>query len=48
MKTQLFKLLVRLNKLVLPSYYQKDPMKLSTLQKAILGFRYWALTNSLK
>lgn len=48
MKKQLFKLLVRLNKILLPSLYKKDPMKLSTLQKAILGYRYWALTNSLK
>lgn len=47
MKTQAFKLLVWLNKLILPSYYKKDLMKLSTFQKAVLGFRYWALTNSL-
>lgn len=48
MKRLVFKLLVKLNKLVLPSYYKKDPMKLSTFQKAVLGFRYWALTNSLE
>lgn len=48
MKTTMFKLLVKLNKALLPSYYQKDPMKLTTFQKAVLGFRYWALTNSLK
>ena len=47
MKT-LFKLLVKINNAILPSYSQKDPNKLSTAQKAILGFRYWALTNSLK
>ena len=47
MKKQLFKILVRLNKVLLPSLYKKDPMKLTTLQKAILGYRYWALTNSL-
>lgn len=48
MKRQLFKTLVKFNKIVLPSYYQKDPIKLTTFQKLILGFRYWALTNSLK
>ena len=48
MKRLAFKFLVKLNKLILPSYYKKDPMKLSTFQKAVLGFRYWALTNSLK
>jgi hypothetical protein len=48
MKKAFFKALVKLNNLLLPSLYKKDPMKLSTLQKAILGFRYWALTNSMK
>jgi hypothetical protein len=47
MKKWLFKLLVKINKMVLPSLYQKDPMKLTTLQKAILAYRYWALTRSL-
>lgn len=47
MKKQLFKLLVKLNKLILPSLYKVDPMKLTTIQKAILGYKYWALTNSL-
>ena len=47
MKT-LFKVLVKINNAILPSYSQKDPNKLSNLQKAILGFRYWALTNSLR
>jgi hypothetical protein len=41
-------MLVKVNKLVLPSLYKKDPMKLSNLQKAILGYRYWVLTNSLR
>lgn len=47
MKRAFFKLLVKLNKAVLPSYYKRDPFKLSTMQKAILGYRYWVLTNSL-
>jgi hypothetical protein len=46
MKT-LFKILVKINKVVLPSYYKEDPMKLTTFQKAVLGFRYWAVTKSL-
>lgn len=48
MKTWLFKILAKVNKVVLPSLYKKDPMKLSNLQKAILGYRYWVLTNSLR
>lgn len=47
MKKILFKLLVKLNKALLPSYYQKNPMKLTTFQKAILGFRYWVLMHAL-
>lgn len=47
MKKWTFKILAKLNKVVLPSLYKKDPMKLSTFQKAILGYRYWVLTNSM-
>lgn len=47
MKKSFFKVLVKINKVILPGYYNHDPLKLSTFQKAILGFRYWALTNSL-
>lgn len=47
MKKQFFKALVRLNKLILPGLSGKDPMKLTNVQKAIIAYRYWALTNSL-
>jgi hypothetical protein len=47
MKKWLFKILVKINNAILPSLHQKDPMKLTTTQKAILAYRYWALTNSL-
>lgn len=48
MKRGLFKMLSKINKLILPSLYRKDPMKLTNLEKAILGYRYWVVTNSLK
>lgn len=47
MKKQFFKILVKVNKLLLPKLYKVDPMKLTNIQKAILGYKYWALTNSL-
>jgi hypothetical protein len=47
MKKGLFKILARINKVVLPSLYKKDPNKLTTFQKAILGYRYWVITNAL-
>ncbi|WP_165304956.1 hypothetical protein [Pedobacter sp. SYP-B3415] len=42
-----FKFLARINKRVLPGYYRKDPAKLSKLQKAITGYRYWVLMRAL-
>ena len=47
MKKIIFKVLVKLNRALLPSYSKKDPMRLTHLQKAILAYRYWALKNSL-
>ncbi|WP_175633218.1 hypothetical protein [Pedobacter ghigonis] len=47
MKKALFKILVKINNAVLPSLYKKDPNKLRTWQKAILGYRYWALLKAL-
>ncbi|WP_426329619.1 hypothetical protein [Pedobacter sp. R-06] len=47
MKKGLFKILVKINKVLLPSLYKKDPNKLTAFQKAVLGYRYWVLTNAL-
>lgn len=47
MKRVLFKTLVKINNAILPSLYKKDPNKLTAIQKAILGYRYWVLTNAL-
>lgn len=47
MKKALFKTLVKINKVILPSLYKKDPNKLTPFQKAILGYRYWVLTKAL-
>ena len=48
LKTSFFKILVSINKVLLPSYYKKDPIKLTTFEKAVTGYRYWVLTNSLR
>jgi len=47
MKKLLFKGLLKINNAILPSLYKKDPNKLSTFQKAVLGYRYWVLTKAL-
>lgn len=47
MKKRLFKILLKVNNVILPSLHKKDPNKLNNIQKAILGYRYWVLTNAL-
>ncbi|MDN3588331.1 hypothetical protein QWY86_16735 [Pedobacter aquatilis] len=47
MKKEIFKVLAKINRVLLPSLYKKDPNKLTTFQKAILGYRYWVTTNAL-
>jgi len=49
MKKILFKLLARINKLLLPSYTKKrlDLSKASRYQMAIIGWRYFITTNAL-
>lgn len=43
----IFKSLNRLNKIMLPSLYKKDPAKLTKFQQALTGYRYWVLLKSL-
>lgn len=47
-KSYIFKGLNQINRLVLPSYRKKNPMKLSKMQKAITAYRYWILIQSMK
>ncbi|MBU2903690.1 SsrA-binding protein [Arenibacter algicola] len=49
MKKNFFKLLAKLNKLVLPSYSKKqlDLSKATKIQMAIIGWRYLVTTNAL-
>lgn len=47
MKKSLFKVIARINKWILPRYSKRDVTKLSKLDKAIIGFRYWVTKNSL-
>ena len=42
-----FKLLARINKLILPSLYKKDISKLKAYEKVMLGYRYWVTKNAL-
>lgn len=49
MKLAIFKLLAKINKIILPSYSKKrlDLSKASKLELAIIGWRYWVTTKAL-
>ncbi len=47
MRKKLFRLLARINKLLLPKLWDKDLARLSPLQKAIAGWRYYVTRNAL-
>lgn len=44
----LFKILAKVNKRVLPSYVSKDLLKLSKIDKIIIGYRYYVTKRSLE
>jgi hypothetical protein len=46
-KQQLFKILARLNKSIMPRFSQKDITRLSKVEKALVAYRYWVTINSL-
>ena len=43
----LFKILARINKILLPSMINKDLRKLSKYEKVIVAYRYWITKNSI-
>jgi hypothetical protein len=47
MRRTLFRMLARLNRVVLPSLWQKDLRRLTPLQKGIVVYRYWVTRNAL-
>ncbi|RED47383.1 SsrA-binding protein [Seonamhaeicola sediminis] len=49
MRKQLFKILAKINKVVLPSYTKRglDIAKASKLQLAIIGWRWYVTKNAL-
>tara|TARA_Y100000389_G_C17129447_1_gene349474 strand:- start:188 stop:343 length:156 start_codon:yes stop_codon:yes gene_type:complete len=49
-KIYIFKILARINKLLLPSLSKRgvDVHNLKPWQKALIGYRYWVTKNSYK
>jgi len=42
-----FKILAKLNKLILPKYSKRDISRLSKLDKALVAYRYWVTLHVL-
>ncbi len=47
MKKLIFKMLARLNKVLLPQYSRRDINRLSKLDKAVVAWRYWVTIHAL-
>lgn len=47
MRKNLFRLLAKLNKWLLPKLWHKDLLRLTKLEKAIVGWRIWVTKNAL-
>jgi hypothetical protein len=47
LQKKFFKILARVNKLILPRYSKRDLAKLSKIEKALVAYRYWVTTHAL-
>ena len=48
LKKKAFKILARINKVLLPKFSRRDLTKLSKIDKALVAYRYWVTTNALE
>lgn len=46
-KKYFFKLLARINKVVMPRLSRRDITRLSKFEKALVAYRYWVTINAL-
>jgi len=44
---QLFKIMAKVNKVIMPRYSKKDISRLSKIEKGLIAYRYWVTLNSL-
>ena len=47
LQKRFFKILARINKVILPRYSKRDLAKLSKIEKALVAYRYWVTTHAL-
>ena len=43
----IFRILAKINKLILPKYGKRDLSKLSKVDKALVAYRYWVILHVL-
>lgn len=47
LRKRFFRLLAAVNRRALPTLWNKDLLRLTPLQKALVGYRYWVTRNAL-
>ncbi len=47
MKRSFFKILNKINQVLLPKYSKKDPLKLTKFEQAVVAYKYYVLINSM-
>jgi len=47
LQKRLFKILAKINKVILPRVSKRDLTKLSKIDKALVAYRYWVTTHAL-
>jgi hypothetical protein len=48
MKKVFFKVLAKINKVLIPRYSKRDLTKLKKWEQAMVAYRYWVTLNSLE
>ncbi len=47
LQKRLFKILAKINRVILPRLSKRDLTKLSKIDKALVAYRYWVTTHAL-
>lgn len=47
-RNSLFRILARINKVIMPRYSQRNISKLSKIDKVLVAYRYWVTLNALR
>jgi len=48
LRKTIFRILAKINKLILPKYSRRDLSRLSKIDKALIAYRYWVTIHALE